>query len=205
MKILLTLFSLIVLISPNLVLAQNSTIEGNLGEKIIFQKLNLDKGNSKFTVKGTSTIHDWEMISESFNGSISINQSNSENVVIKDIAITVGVKSLESGNSMMDNKCHDALKVDKNPNIIYQFKGLKSIKSLGNSKYSAILSGTLNIAGKTELVDINTTLTKKGNGIQIEGEKPIKMSDFDVKPPVALLGTIKTGNDITIVINITYL
>ncbi len=30
------------------------------------------------------------------------------------------------------------------------------------------------------------------------------MTDFDVKPPTALMGTIKTGDEITIVLNTTF-
>ena len=51
---------------------------------------------------------------------------------------------------------------------------------------------------KDERIDLKDQI------INIKGEKTLKMSDFDVKPPTALLGTLKTGNDITIKFNLNY-
>jgi hypothetical protein len=38
----------------------------------------------------------------------------------------------------------------------------------------------------------------------VTGVKKMKMTDYNVKPPTALLGTIKTGNDITISYNLKF-
>ena len=38
--------------------------------------------------------------------------------------------------------------------------------------------------------------------MSIVGEKSIKMTSYGVEPPTALLGTIKTGDDLTIKFNI---
>jgi hypothetical protein len=145
------------------------------------------------------------MVSKSFKSTIVIGERNAEQLDIRDISITIGVETLESNNRVMNNKTYDALKSDQHPNIYYHFKSIKKMKAIDGNSFEAILSGTLNIAGKTRAADISVIVVLKDNTIKITGEKPLKMSDFDVEPPTALLGTIKTGNDITIEFNLNYL
>lgn len=164
----------------------------------------LDDQNSIFTIKGTSSLHDWEMVSKSFNGNITIEHTDAENFKIKDIAISLKVTTLESDNRIMNNKTYDALKNDKHPTIKYKFNSVKNLKSIGDNQFEAMLNGNLSIAGVTKSVDILLTLDMTDKKITVKGEKPLKMSDFDVEPPKALLGTIKTGNDITIEFTLNY-
>lgn len=57
--------------------------------------------------------------------------------------------------------------------------------------------GKLTIAGKTKLTDLVATLTyNAGNKtFNCTGTKKLKMSEYGVKPPTAMMGTIKTGDD----------
>jgi polyisoprenoid-binding protein YceI len=159
---------------------------------------------SKFIIKGTSSLHDWEMISDSFSGKLDFERLGSNDLKINNIEVKVGVKTLESGKRVMDKKCYDALKSDSYPNITYKFTKIESMQSTGNNTYTAKLTGSLSIAGKTRSVAIDTKISVVGDQVIIKGEKPLKMTDFDVEPPTALLGTLKTGNDIIIDFNLNY-
>jgi polyisoprenoid-binding protein YceI len=145
------------------------------------------------------------MVSKTFDGTISIANSGTASLEIQDISITIGVTTLDSDNRTMNKKTYDALKNDQHPNIYYKFNKVKSMKSIGNNKFEVVLNGTLNIAGTSKSIDILITLLAENNTISLKGEKPMKMSDFNVEPPTALLGTLKTGNDITIEFNLNYL
>jgi len=217
MKIIKIFICFLILINPIITVCQESDLaldqlqENSSSSKLTFEKINskyeltLDTFNSTFIIKGTSSLHDWEMISNIFNGTIIINKTNDENLDIKGININVGVKTLISGNKIMDKKCYKALRSEEHPNINYQFKNIKEIKLKTDNTFSAVLNGTLTIAGKTNLIEIVVEIVLKDDKISIKGEKAFKMSDFDVKPPKALLGTIKTGNDITIEFNLNYI
>lgn len=170
----------------------------------VITKLHLDTNKSSFVIEGTSSLHDWEMNSESFSGDISYTKTDTD-FNLKSIAVKVGVRSLKSGKNIMDKKCYAALKDETHPNIKYQFQKIKSIKKINDNLSNAILVGALTIAGKTKTVEIAVKITQKEGVVIIEGEKPLKMSDFDVVPPTAILGTLKTGNEITIVFNLNYL
>ncbi|WP_158676742.1 YceI family protein [Pukyongia salina] len=164
----------------------------------------LNSSGSNFTIKGTSSLHDWEMISKSFSGKLDFDHVTDGDLKIHNIEVKVGVKTLESGKRVMDNKCYDALKSDSHPSITYRLNKVESIQHTGSDNYTAKLIGTLSIAGKTRTVTIDTKIAVVGGKVIIKGEKPLKMSDFDVEPPTALLGTLKTGNDIIIDFNLNY-
>ena len=40
--------------------------------------------------------------------------------------------------------------------------------------------------------------------VQFTGSYTLKMTDFSVKPPTAMFGTIKTGDEITVKFNVDY-
>lgn len=170
------------------------------------QNIELDKKTSKFIIKGTSSLHDWEMVSETIKGSISLNSMAGDILNIKSIEISVRVETLESGKRVMDKKCYRALKYDEFPVIKYHFKNIVSIERKNDNLYSAKLNGTLSIAGITKPTLILVDIILKDNIIvNIKGKKDLKMSDFNVVPPTALLGTLKTGNEITIEFNLNYI
>ena len=39
---------------------------------------------------------------------------------------------------------------------------------------------------------------------QVKGEVPLKMSDFGIDPPTAMMGTLKTGNEVVIKYNLEF-
>lgn len=169
----------------------------------LLQAYSLNSANSKFIIKGTSSLHDWEMVSENCSGSIRMDP-NSEILTISDIQVKVLVKSLKSGKKLMDSKTYDALKENKFPAITYQYEKIGALKETAPNTYSVTLNGTLTIAGKSKKVPIDVIINKTNKSITIKGEKPLKMTDFGVEPPTALLGTIKTGDDIIINFNLNY-
>ncbi|MEZ4875308.1 MAG: YceI family protein [Flavobacteriaceae bacterium] len=192
----------IFLLFAPLVLVHGQSSPGET-ETTFIKSFKLDSGHSQFLIKGTSSLHDWEMVSESFSGTMNMDVS-SEALSINEIKVSVGVTSLKSGKRIMDNKCYDALKKESHPTITYQFKKISSVSATGSGNYKANVSGTLTIAGTSKTVSIDVTISKTNNTIVIKGEKPLKMTDFGVEPPTALLGTLKTGDDITIVFNLNY-
>jgi len=41
------------------------------------------------------------------------------------------------------------------------------------------------------------------NTITVSGEKKLAMTDYEMKPPSFMMGTVKTGNDVVLKYNIT--
>lgn len=155
--------------------------------------------NSTFKILGTSTLHDWEMVCNDFKSSYTFNNNTIENVSFK-----TAVKSLKSEEGdMMDNKCYDALKADEHPQIT--FTGTKMISFQQNSNdIKGVLEGKLNLAGKIRTIQVAFNGHINSDTIVISGKKEINMKDYDIVPPTAVWGTIKTGEKITVEFNINY-
>ena len=192
---------LVIVFQGNSLKAQSvAEIEPDINVK----SLSCDPLTSSFVIQGTSSLHDWEMISNSCKGNLEY-KNGDESINLENITIRVGVTTLKSGKKIMDKKCYKALKHDNFPNIIYRFKKINSISKNGNSKYKASLNGSLDIAGVVKPVNIDVDIELKDGIMNIKGNKPLQMTDYDVEPPTALLGTLKTGNDITIVFNLNFI
>tara|TARA_Y100001935_G_scaffold93147_1_gene77409 strand:+ start:21474 stop:22037 length:564 start_codon:yes stop_codon:yes gene_type:complete len=160
----------------------------------------LNNSKSTLTIEGTSTIHDWESEAEKVTGEAVLELSDNELINISSLAFKVEVKSIKSGKRIMDSKTKDALKEKSNPEIIFK---LDTIENLTADSVSA--KGTLNIAGKTNEVILNAAYSIGPDGsISINGSQPIKMTDYNIDPPTAMMGTMKTGDDVTVIYNVLY-
>lgn len=153
--------------------------------------------NPELKISGTSTLHDWDMISNTAQGdAVIITNEFNKLEKIERLKITMPAESLKSGKTQMDNNAYKALKTKEYRNISFE---LKDIQNINGSRFKAI--GTFDIAGESRQLVIDTEYKILGNEIQFTGKTSFKLSDFKIDPPTAMLGTIKTGDDVTLHFN----
>lgn len=150
-------------------------------------------------VNGTSSIHDWTSDVTTVNIYGKLTQSNGALEGLSDVQVSIPVKSIRSTKgSVMDNKTWGALEADKHPNITFKMTGVSTVKAYGSGT-SVEVKGQLTLAGKTRNITLKVESSYLGNNIyEFSGIQPIKMTDYGINPPTALLGTLKTGDDVTI-------
>lgn len=163
------------------------------------QTYKLSGSEGEVMVTGTSTLHDWEEIAEKKSGSIGLDVSG-ELPKITTLKFAVESESLKSGKSGMDKNTYKALDTDKHKEIVYQMTSVKSISKITSpaNTYKVVASGNLTIAGHTNKVDLPFNLTVNGSKVTLDGTYGMKMTSFGIEPPKALMGTIKTGDEIEI-------
>jgi polyisoprenoid-binding protein YceI len=152
------------------------------------------------SIHGTSNLHDWDERVNNVSGESSVSWSSNTSFDLTAMNIKMEVKSIKSTEgSMMNNNTYKALKADDHPEIVFALATqLPGIPVDAKGKVIAA-KVNLSIAGVTKTVDMSVTVTAVSHGnIAFEGSKTIKMTDYGVKPPVAMLGTMKTGDEITI-------
>lgn len=166
-----------------------------LRSQVVYQ---LDLLNSNMVVQGTSTLHDWEMNVIEFTSSLILVEPNNIEK-LKLCSVSLDVKSLESEHSLMDKKAYAALKENDFPKI----KGTV-ISVLSQSTYYDVQI-ELSIAGVTKVFtrSVNSKIVQDGV-IEVNGTWEFKMSEFDIEAPVAVFGTIKTGDDIKVKFTLLY-
>lgn len=149
------------------------------------------------TIKGTSTLHDWDMKSSVGNTQASFKIENGEIKDITSLTFTVNAETLKSNRSGLDKNAYKALKTSKHKNITYSMKSGTVTKN--GASYIIKTNGTLTVAGTTKPLALTTTATlNTDQSISVKGSTKFEMTTYGVTPPTVVMGTIKTGNAITI-------
>ena len=147
-------------------------------------------------IEGTSTLHDWKMEGATISGQINAPTPDNWNAPANAV-VTIPVTSIRSEHAKMDKLMAEALKASANPTIRYEL----TTADLAQSGPAIQLEtrGKLTIAGVTRDVAMQVSGTREPNGAYVlTGQLPIRMSDYGVKPPTAMMGTIRTGNDVKV-------
>lgn len=156
------------------------------------------QSNPDLRIAGTSTLHDWEMTSTTATGSMSAAEQGGKLTAISSLTVSMPAESIKSGKNGMDKKAYEALKTGKNKNIVFT---LKSATKSGNTW---TLNGTFNIAGTNKDVAIKVQETYSGGSFGLTGTYSFKLTEYGIKPPTAMMGTIKTGNDVKMTFNVKF-
>ena len=162
------------------------------------QPFELSKIGTAIEIKGTSSLHDWTMDLKDFNSGFQIKQEGSSIKSIDNITFSCKAKDIKSESTLMDNKAYNALKAKEFPDI--KFIGLSTTGlTLDGDKFTGNLNGKLSVAGETHdiTVPFNGTFVNN-NTINITASTDIAMSSFNITPPTALLGALKTGDKISV-------
>ncbi|MBT28418.1 MAG: hypothetical protein CMO01_02075 [Thalassobius sp.] len=152
------------------------------------------------TVSGTSTLHDWE--SDVENKTVTFTAStNGDQVTINNLELNVEVASIKSGKGAMDDKTYEALKENKFPNITFTLTEPVKVNKSGN----VVAKGVLNLAGVKKEIAVNGSVAVNNNvQIALKGSYKINMNDYNITPPTAMFGTIKTGEEITVSFDLNF-
>lgn len=152
------------------------------------------------TVKGTSTLHDWDMTSSKGQTKASFVIEGNQVKGINSLSFTVPAESLKSDKSGLDKNAYKALGTDKHATITFTMTS-GTVTPSGNNTFRVKATGNLTIAGTTK----QTTITAHGQfnpsdrSISVNGNTIFKMTGYHVKPPTVMMGTIKTGDEITVI------
>ncbi|WP_242916180.1 YceI family protein [Pontibacter liquoris] len=163
----------------------------SLGNTLLAQNQYKLAGKPELKVQGTSTLHDWEMTSVQAQGKAEMTLEGATLKNVKSASVILKTASVKSGTAKMDEIAYESLKAGKYSDIVFT---LTSFRTLDNN--SAQVTGNLTIAGTTRPVTFNVETSTKSGTVQLAGEANIKFTDFGIKPPTALLGTVKTGNEL---------
>jgi len=163
---------------------------------------------SKLKLEGTSTVHDYTIEGGIMGGFIEFasdypldpSKPNSEVKVTPKVQVTIPVRSLKSGKSLMDDIMHDNLKVKDNPTIKYTLTEWKPKDRKAGEPLQFDTKGDLTVAGVTKPIEMVVTLTPEGEKLKATATKELKMTDFGMKPPAPAvgLGLIKTADEVKV-------
>jgi len=162
---------------------------------------------STIKIAGTSTLHAWTMEGATINGAIDIAPEivadpmqpqawKSDSPAL--VSVKIPVAAIKAEHARMNNIMLEAMKASANPEIRYELVEANPVKGSGDA-FVVNTKGKLTIAGVTRDLDMDVTAKRDGDRRYVmTGEAPIKMTDFGITPPVTMLGTLKTGNEVKV-------
>ena len=173
------------------------TIAGSASAQSIRLAVNPD---SKLWIEGGSNLHGWSCKASSIDATIDVDEAflkSTSPTLLKKVQVKVPVRNLKCGHGGMDNNLYKALKADDVPDISYVLGTFDVVSSADSFTVKSV--GTLKIAGAEKTVNMDVTASKLADGsIRANGELPLLMTDFGVKPPTAMFGTLRTDNRVTV-------
>jgi polyisoprenoid-binding protein YceI len=156
------------------------------------------EGKPALAVSGTSSLHDWSMPSTTATGTLIATEAAGKLDDIKSLTVEMPAESIKSGKKGMDKKAYEALKTESHKTVKFD------LKSASKSGDVWTLTGTFTIAGTTKTVSLKAKETSANGTHGLSGSYSFKLSDYNITPPTALMGTVKTGNDVKITFDVKF-
>lgn len=147
---------------------------------------------TELKISGGSSLHDWEMTSKDAKGNAVFTIENNLVKGAQSLRVNAEAESLKSGTRGLDNNAYKALKTGQHKQITFVLKELTGTTPNFTAK------GEFTIAGVTKAASFPVKLTQSGSNLIFEGKYDTKLTSFSIDPPTALMGTVKTRDDVTI-------
>jgi hypothetical protein len=161
------------------------------------------KPDNTFNVHGDSTLHQFtidvsqysiQLDAPSLKTKEDLQSSLTSNSL--QLHVLVSVKGLESGKKKMNKIMWDALQAKQFKEITFSSQNSVHQEMPGNQS-SVTFNGDLTISGQTRPISLVTTIEVTPT-LKIQGSFDLKMTDFGIPPPTAMMGMMKTKDPIQV-------
>ncbi len=155
---------------------------------------------STMHVEGTSSLHAWKADVKALTGSMEITGGGLlAGGTLSRGNLTVAVSDLDCDNGTMNKKMLEALKASAHKAITFDVVSARLAGTPSGNAFQLVTQGHLTLAGVKKPVEITLNGQQLENGaLRLKGSYALLMSDFNIKPPTAMMGALKTGNEVTI-------
>ena len=184
---------------------------GAAAESTGTERYNADIAASHLTVEGTSTLHHWKVEGEYVGGymvfseneltSLWGNTSPPPQPLATTVRVEIPVTSLKSDKRGMDQTMYKTLKARAHPTITYRLESAKITTRQtaqaddADGSITIDTKGVLTMAGAEQTVDIPMQVKRLSHDrLEVSGEISLRMTDFGLDPPIAMLGMLHTGD-----------
>lgn len=152
--------------------------------------------STRLWISGTSNLHDWSCEAPDTQPRIEVEPAGSgPGLLPSAVDVTVPVATIRCGSDTMDGKLREALGAKSHPTIEFV---LTSAQALGAGGEKVLARGRLRIGGVTRTIGFVAHLSRQGDDVEVKGDVPVEMPDYQVTPPTALFGALKTGKQVVV-------
>lgn len=167
------------------------------------QQYTIDNIRSVTTITGTTNHKDWQLQVKQHKGSLLLENKGTR--VLSSLYVEIPAMSLKGDKKGMERDAYKAMKAEIHPNVSFMLTAPVELEPSIDNSYNIIARGDLSISGVTKPIELQFSLTRTTNGVDLQGEKSIDMTEFGIDPPKAFLGMLKVNKDVRIKFTTTFL
>ncbi len=162
------------------------------------------QGASKLWVEGTSSVRDWKCDATTIEaavtgtGAAASAPAKEVGAAAKHAQLTIPVAQLDCHNGTMNEHMRKALKANDHKTIQYRIAKW-DVTPRGDDSASVKTSGTLVMAGAEKPITVDLVAKRGAAGNwALAGSKTLQMTEWGIKPPSLMFGTMKVRDPVTI-------
>jgi polyisoprenoid-binding protein YceI len=170
------------------------------------------KNGSRLWLDGTSTLHPYTSTANRLQVSFAQDTTRwprpvSSLAEIEEVMRQGGVTALEvlvpvsgmrSGKSGLDRNMQKALQAEAHPAIRFRLGRYEVAPGATPEEFVVQARGWLAVAGVERPVELSVTARREARGIRLLGQKPLLMSEFEIRPPRMMMGAVRTADQVTV-------
>lgn len=161
---------------------------------------------SELSFEGTSRLHAFHCKTTKLQATVQVDPAYGEARLselqrpLKTVEIVIPVSSLSCGNKGLEKNMLKTLKADLYPDIRFELSTYQIPSgSATDNGFTLQAVGKLTVAGKQNTIEMLIKADRLPDGnAKATATQPLLMTDFGIKPPVFMLGTLRTGNKIVV-------
>jgi polyisoprenoid-binding protein YceI len=171
-----------------------------IGNGLTAQSLKINSKSSTMTIYGTTNVHDFTQKVNQISGELVVNAAQKS---IQSLDVLIPVRAIKSPEKQMDTYTYEAFNSEKNPNITFHLTEASGLK-VTDKEIDVTVTGNLTINGTAKKISFKVNGKNPKSGVyQFKGAISLKMTEFKMKPPTAMMGMMKVGDGITLKFDIT--
>ena len=161
---------------------------------------------SKLWIEGRSNINVFECQANKYFGEATLFDDPNPDF-LQDVSarlflkVEIRVDGFECGRSRMNRDLQQALKSDEFPEIVFMFDNATMLNGPQevDDAFEIEVHGSLTVAGNIKNIRFVTkAYYLEHNKVRAIGRTTIRMSDFGVEPPTALMGLVKADDELAV-------
>ena len=158
---------------------------------------------SRLWVSGTSTVRAFQCQAGAFDAKIESTGADAVAAVlagekaVSTIEVTVPAEKLDCRNGTMNEHMRKALKAKEFPTVVFRAASYDLTRT--NESVGVTLNGALTLGGVEKPITVNAQAKPGTDGtLVVSGTREVRMTEFGLKPPSLMLGTMKVDEKVTV-------
>jgi polyisoprenoid-binding protein YceI len=159
---------------------------------------------SRLWIAGTSTVRSFQCQAGAFDAKVeSVSGADAVAAVlagekaVSGVEVVIPAEKLDCRNGTMNEHMRKAIRANEFPTIVFRASSYDLAGA--NDGVAVTLTGSLTLGGVEKPITVEALAKSGAHGtLTVSGTHEVRMTEFGLKPPTLMLGTMKVGEKITV-------